>query len=494
MLTWYLNGKRLSKTDIEMKNKKFVLFGADLKRNEQLFKEVNKKDILYIFENNEKKWETYQEGIPIVAPFRVIEDVTLISGIHDWDAISVQVKEMGFQEIFFFLTEDAEATLGKYIAEFSPTVYENLIFQDQEFKYIHFIADEKFFASVIEYIEYGLDIREHFFVVYNMNGANRNNRYGIWDKYKELSRKYHNIYLHYYERCRLNLVDWEKNKGKLDCLLEKAEKIIFHGEDVTPSIYEYLLDKVYLIKKKGVLLFWSGNIGRDEYTKPIIEQVFQYVRMVPYPYDMVKEIILNYFPRMSNAIWLKSSVSYARLTEYTSRKEEAVKNVLIAHSPHSYTKAKETMQYLSGIQQSIHIYCVTSYGEKDIIKEIEHLGRKLFGSRFYAVNKYMDYKEYVYFLSQMDLAVFGMEFLSGRDTLELLFWLGKKVYMKHGSEACRHMEETGYRVNDYYTAKNEIIKGMFDNKDKERNHSVAENEFCAEKKLQQWKELYEYPL
>ena len=492
MLAWYLDGERLSKTDIEMNNKKFVLFGADIKRNEQLFKEVNTKDILYIFENNEKKWGTYQEGIEIVEPFKVIEDVVLISGIHDWDAISVQAKEMGYQNIFFFLTEDVEAALGKYIAEFSPSVYENSIRQDQKFKYIHFISDEKFFSAVIEYIEYGLDVREHFFVVYNMNGANRNNIYGVWDKYKELSRKYHNIYLHYYECCRLNLVEWEKNRGKLDCLLEKAEKMIFHGEAVTPSIYEYLLEKIHLIKKKGVLLLWSGDVGRDEYTRPIIEQVFQYVRMIPYSYGIDKETVLKYFPMMRNAIWLKSNVSYARLTEYTSRKEETTKNVLIAHSPHSYTKAKETMQYLSGIQQSIHIYCVTSYGEKDIIEEIGNLGRKLFGSCFHAVNKYMDYKEYVYFLSQMDLAVFGMELLSGRDTLELLFWLEKKVYMKHGSVACRRMEAAGYRVSDYYTAKNEIINGAFDNVDRERNHSIAENEFNPERKLEQWRELYEY--
>lgn len=494
MLTWYLEGKRLSKKNEEIENKKLILFGADIKRNEQLFKEINKKDILYIFDNDENKWGTRQEGIPIVKPFRVMDDVVLISGIHDWEVLSAQVKRLGYQDIFFFLTEDAEMALGKYISKFSPSVYDNSILENQAFKYVHFISDEKFFAAVIEYIEYGLDVKEHFFVVYNMNGANRNDIYGIWDKYVELSKKYRNIYLHYYERCRLNLVDWDKNREKLDCLLEKAEKIIFHGEAVTPKIYEFLLEKVNLIKKKGVLLFWSGNVGREPYTRPIIEKVFQYVRMVPYAYDMDKEYVLKYFPKMRNTIWLKNKVSYARLTEYTAGKKEVTKNVLIAHSPHSYTNAKETMQYLSDVKQSISIYCITSYGEKRIVEEIEALGTKFFGNRFHAVDKYMDYKEYVYFLSQMDLAVFGMEFLSGRDTLELLFWLGKKVYLKRGSEACQRMEAAGYRVNDYSTAKNEIIKGMFDNVDKERNHSVAENEFCPEKKLEQWRELYEYPL
>ena len=44
----------------------------------------------------------------------------------------------------------------------------------------------------------------------------------------------------------------------------------------------------------------------------------------------------------------------------------------------------------------------------------------------------------------------------------------------------------------YYNEKNEIINGAFDNVDRERNHSIAENEFNPERKLEQWRELYEY--
>lgn len=495
MITWYFEGKRLEKEAVEknIRNKDLILFGADINRNKQLFEEIDKKNIKYIFDNDEKKWGMDQDGIPIIKPFAVKEDIVLISGIHDWKTISKQVEKMGYQNIYFFLTKEAEMAVGKYISEFSPNVYKNSILQDLTFKYIHFISDEKFFASVIEYIEYGLNINDHFFVIYNMNGANRNDIYGLWDKYKELSKKYHNIYLCYHDCWQLNLIDWDENRNKLNRLLEKAKKIIFHGEAITPEMYEYFLDKVNLVREKGVLIPWSGNLGRDEYTKPIIENVLQHVKMIPYAYAIDKEAILHYFPRMSKAIWLKSGVSYARLTEYIPRKEETSKNILIAHSSHDYTKAKETLKYLAGIKQNVCIYCITSYGEQEIIEEIKCFGERLFGDCFIAMDKYMNYAEYVRFLSQMDLAVFGMDFLSGRDTLELLFWLGKKVYLKCGSEAFRRMEVVGYRINDYYNAKKDIEKELFDNEDREWNHSVASNEFCSKKKLEQWRELYEYP-
>ena len=492
MLTWYLDGKRLSKAECLEKNKKIILFGADVERNKQLFREVDKEDILYIFDNDEKKWGMYQEGIPIVEPFKANEDVVLISGIHDWKSISSQIEHMGYQKIYFFLTERVENIVGKYVSKFSPHIFNNSICQDMEFKYVHFIPDEKFFAPVIEYIEYGLNVKEHFFVIYGANSGNCNDVYGIWDKYRELSNKFHNIYLYYDEVYRLNLYDWTDNEKRLEVLIERAEKIILHCEILVKGVFDFFSDKINLIKKKGVFIPWGGNIGRNQYANYVIENILQYARMIPYSFPIDKEVMIKYFPLTENAIWLKTGLSYARLTEYIPRKKEKTKNILIAHSSHEYTKALETLQYLADVKQSVKIYCVTSYGPREIVKEIKYYGKKYFGESFHTVDKYLNYSEYVSFLSTMDIAVFGMEFLSGRDTIEILFWLGKKVYMKPDFEACKRMEIAGYKVHNYYEAREEIQNGMFDNPEEERNHLVAENEFNSEIKLKQWKELYEY--
>ena len=71
----------------------------------------------------------------------------------------------------------------------------------------------------------------------------------------------------------------------------------------------------------------------------------------------------------------------------------------------------------------VQIYCIASYGPSELIDEIEKWGEIYFENCFHLLKTYMNYKEYVDFLSRMDIAVFGMELFSGRDTLELLFWL-----------------------------------------------------------------------
>ena len=497
MLAWYWRGKRLSGTKLRTKirDRKLILFGADRRRNQRLFEEIEPECFLYIFDNDEYKWGGCREGIQIVKPFLVDEDVVLISGIHDWKAISQQVERIGYGEPYFFLIEETQAVIGKYLLNFSPNVYNNKIYAELSFKYIHFIPDEKFFAAVLEFIEYGLEVREHFFIIYGINGGNRNNVYGVWGKYRELSEKYHNIYLYYEDRFRLNLYYWDDNRDKLTQLLEKADKIIFHGEFFTEGIYDFFCARIHLVKKKGVFIPWGGDIGENPYTTRVIGDILQYVRMIPDLQLIDKYKLMEKFPIIRNAIWLKSSVSYARLTRKVDvREENNVKNILIAHSPHDYTKAMETLQYLSGIGQIVQIYCIASYGPSELIDEIEKWGEIYFENCFHLLKTYMNYKEYVDFLSRMDIAVFGMELFSGRDTLELLFWLGKKVYLKPGSEADKRIKKAGYKVDNYYNAKKDIINGKFDNLNKDENILIAENEFNSDKKFKEWKKIYEYNL
>lgn len=494
MLFWYLNGKLLEDFNIDLvrKGKKVILFGADKERNRHLFEYIDKKDILCIFDNQEAKWNMDLDGIPVVKPHGGIEDAVLFSCIYDWKAISKQAADMGYEKVYFFLSQEVENLMGKYISEFSPAVYNNTIVEGRTYKYIHFIPDEKFFYPVIEFIEYGLNAEEHFFVIYRMNESNLNDQYNVWNKYKEVANKYHNIYLNYCQDYSLNLIDWETNKPALDSILENAEKIILHGECLSQNICTYFQNKIYLIKEKGIFIPWGGNIGKEPYTTYIIENVLQYSRMITYSFPQQKQTIIRYFPITKDAIWFNNGLSYVRLTGPVSKKSEGIKKVLIAHSPHDYTKALETLKYLSGVKTPIKIYCITSYGPEEIKRKIEYYGNKYYENRFIAIKKYMDYKEYVAFLSSMDLAVFGMEDLCGRDTLELLFWLGVKVYLKPDFEASKCMKEIGYRIKDYYDVKNEINNGLFYNQDKDWNCSIAADKLDPEKKLKQWKEFYEY--
>lgn len=196
---------------------------------------------------------------------------------------------------------------------------------------------------------------------------------------------------------------------------------------------------------------------------------------------------------MEKSIWFSNGCSYARMTKFVQSKKEKTKNIIIAHSCDPRTKASETMKYLVERKRNINLYCITSYGPKDVKKEIEDYGRIYFDDHFVSVDRYMKYDDYVKFLSQMDIAVFGMETLLGRDTLELLFLSGVKVYLKPESSASENMKNFGYKVHDYYAVNSESDEELFNNPDEEWNRSLAMDiAFDSRKKLAQWKELYEY--
>lgn len=495
MIFWYLNGKPLKNFNINtiIEGKTVILFGADEGRNKPLLEEIGKANLTCIFDNDKKKWNKDYMGIPIVKPFDGGKEEVILSGIYDWKSIMKQSHKMGYLDVYFFLTEEVEERMGNYVAEFSPEIYDNSIRGNCDCKYIHVIPDEKFFLPVTEYIEYGFHMKEHFFVVY-MNCGNNKDRYDVWKVYKRLSKQFHNIYLLHEECFHLNLFDWDENQGELDKLLENADKIIFHGEFFVPTIHGYFRNKTDLIRKKGIFLPWAGRVGRNPNTNVFIEDVLQYARVITYTYPIEKESVTKNFPLTKKAVWMRNGISYARLTQFVPRTEKAVKNVLIAHSCHDYTKAMDTLKYLSKTEKNYYIYCITSYGPKELKEQIKHYGEAHFGSYFIAVDFYMDYTQYVQFLSQMDAAIFGMETLSGRDTLELLFWLGAKVYLKPDSEASKNMRYVGYKVNDYYSANRETLEELFYNPDEPWNHSIAMKQFDSAKKVQQWKELYEYDL
>lgn len=496
MVFWYLDGIQLDKNEIKKRRngKKIILFGADEFRNKQLFQFIDKNEIICIFDNDKHKWGSEIEGIRVVKPFNKTQNIILMSGIHDWNTISRQIVELGYSEIYFFLTEEWKIRWGKYIELFSPENYKNYIWPNLFFKYIHVIPDEKFFEAVIEYIEYGMNIKEHFFIIYNMNVGNENDRYRVWDKYKKLSEQFHNIYIVHNELCYLSLNDWETNKEKLDKLLMNADKILFHGEWFTEKVYKYFFAKLGIVHEKGIFIPWSGEVGTLAWTNTFIEGVLQYSRMITLnKYSYEGQNILKNFPLTEKANWFNNGCSYARLTKPIKKKNKNTKNILIAHSCDARAKGIETIKYLSERKGNVYLYCITSYGPQDVVKEVENYGKTYFGDHFISVKEYMRYEDYVQFLAQIDVAVFGMETLLGRDTLELLFLLGAKVYLKPKSSASENMISFGYKVHNYYDIKNETDEELFNNTNEEWNYSVARNiAFDPEKKFLQWKELYEY--
>ncbi len=496
MLVFYKDGKLIDNKDFSRaaENRKVILFGAS-KKNELFFEAFPSIPIKYIFDNDKEKWGTKNCAIPVVQPFPKEEEALLVSGVQDWFAISKQVNELGYYQLYFFLeTEESEVLYGAYLDAFYPFVWHCEEEDMTAIRYVHVIPDQKFFLPVMEMIEYAFDMREHFFYIYSINASNPGDIYHIWDQYKRLSDQYGNIYIQHEFGGAGRTVDEIRH---LEDIVLQSEKIIFHGEFLNSNVKEFFVRQLEEVKKKGVYLPWSGLAGTDPATNKYIGELLQHVRIVVTNVDFIKENIRKKFVNNPKTVWMTNGLSYARKTEPIRPKEKKTKNVFIGHSAYDYSRQMETLEDLTALKalgDDATIYCIVSYGEKRYIQRLLEKGTQYFGSRFCAITTYLDYKEYVDLLKKMDIALIGMEVMAGRNTLELLFWSRVKVYLKPGTDVYRRMRSMGYKINDYNRIFEESEESLFFNRDEEWNCSVAAREFDIDLKVRQWRELYEYPL
>lgn len=493
MLVWFLNGERLGEMEIDdLRNgRKVAIFGSLRwnRRLSRLLDEIGRSNTLCIYEPDPTKWGTEFEGIAVLQP-TAGQDVLMVSADQEWRPISTQARVLGYKDVYFFMSKEKTETIEFYLDAFAPYTQYNVIPTNRTYKYVHLMPDNKFFFPVAEMIEYGLDPNEHFFFIYNMAKLPENAQYGSWEKYQDWMRKYHNIYL-LQNRYPLYSSNWEENRESFDRLLEYADKMIFHGGWNIWFMEDYFRAKLDVIQKKGVCIPWSGAKEYDRERVRFIQNVVQYVRMVATSYKEIIPYLVARFELLQSALWIDTGLSYARITKAPSRRKRKTKNILAAHSASAYTNSIETLNYLSEIDESFQIYCITSYGTQ--AAEIETYGREKYGTRFTAVKRFMEYEQYVEFLSTMDLAILGMEAMAGRDTLELLLWLGAKVYLKPGTDVWNRMVyERGYRPADYYSVNDLTVEELLDNPDEEWNRAVAASEFDVDRKVQQWRELFEY--
>lgn len=107
------------------------------------------------------------------------------------------------------------------------------------------------------------------------------------------------------------------------------------------------------------------------------------------------------------------------------------------------------------------------------------------------MDAFLPYPQFVAFLNRMDAAVYGMEIAYSFDTLYLLFWLKKKVYLKKGSEAAGMMQSLGFCPSDFYRIADESIEEVFYNPAEEDNYKASEREFDRDRKISQWRELFD---
>ena len=182
--------------------------------------------------------------------------------------------------------------------------------------------------------------------------------------------------------------------------------------------------------------------------------------------------------------------SYSWILDKPEKKVQN-RNILLGQSCYARNNDMETLQVLEKYKGTIDVFCITAYGSYDCIKEVVQEGKRIFGNRFHEVDRFMPYAEYVDFLNTMDVAVYGLEAAASYDTLRILFWLKKKVYLKKDSPVDLMTRDDGFQVYDYYHIPEESIEELFEDRTAEENYKQSLDEFDKEKIIERWRGLFE---
>lgn len=477
----------------ETMQQKLIVFGAS-PRNPEIFRVLPKENVCCIYDNNQAKWGSRVDGLEVQQP-QPCQGEILITAVQDYPNIVPQLRSLGFCTVYYFMRDEVyESYYKEYIKFFKDSQAEYTWNAPRgQFQYIHVFTDDKFFLPLVDILEKGFDMREHAFLIYKLNLWNPNNKYGTWEKYRELSETYHNVLLAE-DGCIIPGITKEGALVTSILYIQEAKKIIFHGEWLSEKICAFFCreELFYEVKRKGIWNIWSGRVGQNECNK-YIKALLKYCKVIA-----TKGIGETYRGLCEN-IQLPKHYLYDKGAIYTWILDLPVmsspkRNVLLGQSCYPYNNNLETLQLLECFKGEIDIYCITSYGELNYISEVVQEGKRIFGNKFHVVNYFMPYKEYVDFLNTMDVAVYGMEIAGSYDTLRILFWLKKKVYLKKNSPVDLTTRDDGYYVYDYYQIPQENIEQLFTDNYAEKNYEQSLDEFDKDKIIERWRGLFELNL
>ncbi len=448
----YLEKKILQK---KLKNKKIVLFGAST-RNQKLIEDFE-LEVSYICDNNSHLWGKSFFGYPVKNPDVLLnekEDFVLITILNDFGNLRMQFGELNIKEYYFANQEDI-----KYINKFGRMdlvleINEKLVRRD--YKYIHIIPEEKFFINSFIIIENEFNIKEHLYIIYGINRANKNDCYNLWKLYEDKGEKFGNIIL-IDDFCNIKSRNNNNFMKEIDFFITNSVKIILESAFFTDYISKYLSSKEIELKEKSVLLVWGGDVVNPPFQNKI--DVVKNVKQIMSTKTNFDYIHKNF--GLDDFVALEGNVcAYLYIPQnYKKDQKRHSLNILLNNSGTINGNHMEVLEELKKFrEEDIMIYCPLSYCDGGTSHKICEVGNRYFSERFVPVFDFMNYEVYVQFLNQIDIAVFGYEYAGGVTTISLLNEMGKKIYVKKNSDLWNDLQSKEISLYDFYNIKKETIE------------------------------------
>lgn len=105
--------------------------------------------------------------------------------------------------------------------------------------------------------------------------------------------------------------------------------------------------------------------------------------------------------------------------------------ILLGNSATSTNRHEEALEWLKKYkEENIQIICPLSYGDMVYGGQIVTKGQEIFGDKFIPVTDYMDIEDYTDLLNSVDIAVYNNNRQQATGNIEILGYLGKKIYVR----------------------------------------------------------------
>ncbi|MDO4499693.1 MAG: TDP-N-acetylfucosamine:lipid II N-acetylfucosaminyltransferase [Erysipelotrichaceae bacterium] len=241
-------------------------------------------------------------------------------------------------------------------------------------------------------------------------------------------------------------------------LLNKNDKLFIHGF-YEPEIVEYLFLNLPFIKKDQlVLIMWGADLY-DTHQKLSSEGF----KLKPYVFDKMKNAIFKhskvfmtfaYYDYNLAHEWYgangkqfdclyPSNADLKLLDELReNKKPETVKRIMIGNSATLSNYHEEVLNSLSKFKdENIEIICPLSYGDMKYGQKIAEIGKQIFGDKFIPITEFMNANEYSKLLNSIDVAIFNNKRQQATGNIEIIGYLGKKLYLRSDTSMWPHYVE-----------------------------------------------------
>lgn len=256
-------------------------------------------------------------------------------------------------------------------------------------------------------------------------------------------------------------------------VLKQGKKIFLHG--MFKNGYPHLLMADPSLAKRANWIIWGGDLydipaqGQRAEAAKLFEGIVTFsekdYEVACEKYHVTGRHFENFAP-MTKSLELMEKI-------YNSRPRVSGKtNILIGHSASRSLMHREMFELVHAKfeHENFSIYSTLSYGDQEYAKDVDRLGRKMFGEKFIPLFKFMSADQYTKFLSRIDVALFPQfRNQAGSNTMELLF-LGKKVFLHGESGIAVTLRKLGIHIDDIDDVKKLSFQEFSFNEHAQQNH------------------------